>query len=977
MSYQNCSPNIKETNENGYSWYECNCCPYGYHIDLDFVRYCESISKETDNQTGSIQRRKDRRRQRQSMEVLLGLTPPVIAAIEQSYKTIQEQNSPSPKLSKTTKTSTTTTKFPFLADGFDDAVSDFERTLQRSKNKLSNNLPDVTAVSENARRVPSASGGTMTVLPSAHDGPRRHDFDGAGFELTGMGPMALQNIREQMALSLERTKQLEDQVKLVPELKDQVNFLKEENRRLHIRLKNEETNKLNLINGNYVQPQYNRQRSLSFTTVNNIETSMKKESSPPPPPPRKDFGVMCGVLTRNIGVGHQSPHTKSVSTGTVDNEFTDKWYQEKIKFMNNQNILSIQKITSSKNTQTTFQRGRRDVGIQFKFEKPVCPKSNTYTQTDNKTLSDKAILATSRVADVSIQKCVECYSVGSSDDTVSDIICDKCNALKRSVGVGPESNEDSHTSPISLACLTSRSKSFNMGEDRLNLVTRTRTIASQYEPNSINRTCQVDLRKPSSTKSCQFEPKKSEKTTQSEKYTISRHTDTQDLIVIKKHVGCEAKEQKPDGVDKGCNTVDVAETMTVCTKCEKDKDDVKELLKKDDGSPTPSRIPRPQIPTTPVEIRKFRRQDTYTKVYSPTEKTPPSQTRLSGLDLSPKVISNETTPLDKVKTNLKLGEPISHAQNGVNSTAPITKVQIQEITLPTSESTIFQNRKKVVPSKEMQGAMKVLNDSLMKNQSKKLPNHSAINIVQTEWFKISSLVTANPLDVEDYLDALEDMSSLLLEYVVNMSDSSGNTAMHYAVSHGNFDVVSILLDSKVCDINKQNKAGYTSVMLVSLAEVRSQTHANVVRRLFQLADVNIRAKKHGQTALMLAVSHGRLDMVKMLLEAGADINIQDEDGSTALMCAAEHGHIEIVKHFLCQPDCESTIIDVDGSTALKIAMEAGHRHIGVLLYAHERNHQKSHNSKMKKSKSISSPKTPSSPLAVRSSHRALTDPKSK
>lgn len=67
--------------------------------------------------------------------------------------------------------------------------------------------------------------------------------------------------------------------------------------------------------------------------------------------------------------------------------------------------------------------------------------------------------------------------------------------------------------------------------------------------------------------------------------------------------------------------------------------------------------------------------------------------------------------------------------------------------------------------------------------------------------------------------------------------------------------------------------------------------------------------QHGQTALMLAVSHGRLDMVKLLLEAGADPNIQDTDGSTALMCAAEHGHIDIVKHILAHPDCDPAIVD--------------------------------------------------------------------
>ena len=65
----------------------------------------------------------------------------------------------------------------------------------------------------------------------------------------------------------------------------------------------------------------------------------------------------------------------------------------------------------------------------------------------------------------------------------------------------------------------------------------------------------------------------------------------------------------------------------------------------------------------------------------------------------------------------------------------------------------------------------------------------------------------------------------------------------------------------------------------------------------------------GQTALMLAVSHGRVDMVKMLLECHGGVNAQDDDGSTALMCACEHGHTDIVKLLLANPDCDPTITD--------------------------------------------------------------------
>lgn len=61
----------------------CNCCPYGYHIDLDFVRFCEKLAKASGEPSLSKKMRRERRRQRQSMEVLLGLTKPVIWNIEQ------------------------------------------------------------------------------------------------------------------------------------------------------------------------------------------------------------------------------------------------------------------------------------------------------------------------------------------------------------------------------------------------------------------------------------------------------------------------------------------------------------------------------------------------------------------------------------------------------------------------------------------------------------------------------------------------------------------------------------------------------------------------------------------------------------------------------------------------------------------------------------------------------------------------------
>lgn len=118
-----------------------------------------------------------------------------------------------------------------------------------------------------------------------------------------------------------------------------------------------------------------------------------------------------------------------------------------------------------------------------------------------------------------------------------------------------------------------------------------------------------------------------------------------------------------------------------------------------------------------------------------------------------------------------------------------------------------------------------------------------MKLIEKEWFTVAANQTSNPASVEAYLDFFEKFSKQLVNKVVNLMDGNGNTAMHYAISHSNFDVVSVLLDSKVCDVNQQNKVGYTAIMLVSLACVDNETQKAIIKRLFALGDVNARAKQ--------------------------------------------------------------------------------------------------------------------------------------
>ena len=77
-------------------------------------------------------------------------------------------------------------------------------------------------------------------------------------------------------------------------------------------------------------------------------------------------------------------------------------------------------------------------------------------------------------------------------------------------------------------------------------------------------------------------------------------------------------------------------------------------------------------------------------------------------------------------------------------------------------------------------------------------------------------------------------------------------------------------------------------------------------------------KKVMKTELMSASEEGRLEVVRELLDADADVNVQNESGDTALVFASVGGHLEVVRALLAA-GADANVQVKDGDTALTLA----------------------------------------------------------
>lgn len=114
---------------------------------------------------------------------------------------------------------------------------------------------------------------------------------------------------------------------------------------------------------------------------------------------------------------------------------------------------------------------------------------------------------------------------------------------------------------------------------------------------------------------------------------------------------------------------------------------------------------------------------------------------------------------------------------------------------------------------------------------------------------------------------------------INLKDSSGNTALHYAVYKRSLNVTKFLLDNKA-DPNIQNKSGETPLHVAVCYELPLR----FIRRLVNAgAKANINSIQDEYPIYFLLIdSNDFAQKLEVLLQAGADVERRDRDGNTYL-----------------------------------------------------------------------------------------------
>ncbi|KUL89893.1 hypothetical protein ZTR_02763 [Talaromyces verruculosus] len=180
----------------------------------------------------------------------------------------------------------------------------------------------------------------------------------------------------------------------------------------------------------------------------------------------------------------------------------------------------------------------------------------------------------------------------------------------------------------------------------------------------------------------------------------------------------------------------------------------------------------------------------------------------------------------------------------------------------------------------------------------------------------------------------------LIEHGAVVDDPPGfKPSLQIAAKKGNFEIIQCLLSAGAGVNHRWVLPDRYSTEVTALQAAVSTRNIDIVRLLLEWG-ANASAPAHpiagGKTALQIAVSMNYFEMVQVLVESGADINgaPSPQGGRTALQEAASSGYLKLTQYLLQRnADVNAPAARFNGITALQGASINGNIRIAMMLLA--------------------------------------------
>lgn len=188
-----------------------------------------------------------------------------------------------------------------------------------------------------------------------------------------------------------------------------------------------------------------------------------------------------------------------------------------------------------------------------------------------------------------------------------------------------------------------------------------------------------------------------------------------------------------------------------------------------------------------------------------------------------------------------------------------------------------------------------------------LPSHSVPQLTWSQASTVESLLSVNPK-------------------LAARRDDDDRLPLHWALANNRVDIVQLLMNLPSFDVDAPDGLGWTPLMIACSVKDGDQ----LVDLLLQKgADVNM-TNNAGQTALHFTASKNNLDAARKLVEKKASTRTRDKRGQLPLHRAAAVGSVPMLR-LLLENRSPVNSSDNDGMTGLHHAVSEGHGDAAVFL----------------------------------------------